>query len=286
MVAYGFDGWPVPTALYDGFLFKLTDAAAPENPSFLLGQWSYTGWPWYYLAAMSFKLPLAFLGLIVVGIAGLARRRLAWPDVCWISLPPLLLIYALSIHYRAQFGVRYLLPAIPFLILIAGAGVAMLIEGGRWSRYAAAALSAWLVLACVLTTPHQLAYFNELAGPVDGHRHVLLDSNLDWGQDLGRLGRYLADNEIDDVKLAYFGHADPAAYGIRYSLPDARYAPGVYAISANYLGGYPYAITYGGAGIQRVLPGQWAWLDRFEPTARVGRSIWIYDLRESAVERR
>jgi hypothetical protein len=130
----------------------------------------------------------------------------------------------------------------------------------------------------VLDRLHHLAYFNELAGGPDGARRILLDSNLDWGQDLGRLKTFLARRGVERICLGYFGHVDPAVYGIAYSFPPTHPASGTCAVSANFLAGYPYGITYAGAQVLRVPPGAWSWLDRYRPVARVGRSIYVFDL--------
>src|SRR5262249_13979265 len=153
------------------------------------------------------------------------------------------LLYFLSFHFGKNYGVRYLLPAFPFLVLLAGIGADVLLRGRR-SAMLLAALLAWQVVACLVTTPHALAYFNELAGSPDHARRLLLDSTLDWGQDLGRLRDYLRANGLDRICLGYFGHVDPALYGIDYSLPPTEPTPGRCAVSANFLAGYPYAITY------------------------------------------
>jgi hypothetical protein len=43
-----------------------------------------------------------------------------------------------------------------------------------------------------------------------------VDSNIDWGQDLIRLKDWMAAHGVDEIDLAYFGTADPRAYGIRF----------------------------------------------------------------------
>jgi hypothetical protein len=167
-------------------------------------------------------------------------------------------------------------------------------------------LAAGRVLAGVLTTaiatlasfPHYLAYFNLLAG---GPRHgwqVLSNSNNDWGQDLKYLRRELEARGETDVRLAYFGHAEPAAYGLSYTVPlpgasgaDAllpgrgrfayTFAPGLYAISANLLVGFPYQVMDHGrwvpAGDTLAEPQQiFAWFRKRPPEAVIGGSILLY----------
>jgi hypothetical protein len=276
LAAYGFSGFPLPAPLVEGVRFQMAASSAGEFPAFLDGKWSQTGWWYYYLVALVLKTPIPSLLLLVAGLVVVARRR----DLhdAWIVLPPLFLLYVLSFHYGKNYGVRYLLPALPFFLLIAGRGVDWALRAGSWGPASVATLLAWQLVACAVTSPHQLAYFNELAGGPDRARHLLLDSNLDWGQDLGRLKTYLDARGLQHICLGYFGHVDPHLYGIDYSFPPIAPTPGLCAVSANFLAGYPYAITYAGERILGVKPGVWSWFDRFRPVARVGRSIWVFDV--------
>ena len=56
-------------------------------------------------------------------------------------------------------------------------------------------------------------------------------------------------------------------------------------ISANYLAGYPYPITYGEGRMIGVKRGAWSWFDRLEPSARIGRSLLVFDVSEEDVRR-
>jgi tetratricopeptide (TPR) repeat protein len=104
-----------------------------------------------------------------------------------------------------------------------------------------------LVAECLTQYPYYLAYFNQLAGgPRNAYKH-LVDSSLDWGQDLCRLKRWLKEHDLDGagkapVYLAYFGTARPSYYHIRATelcRTEPRFpAPlseGVYCISATAL---------------------------------------------------
>ena len=140
---------------------------------------------------------------------------------------------------------------------------------------------AWAAVSSHQSAPHQVAYFNELAGgPVGGFRS-LADSNLDWGQDLPRLKAYVDREGLDVVYLSFFGTARPEAYGIRYQLlpgygqftapPDAVPADAprhVLAVSANNLIG----------SYLEEDPDAYAWLRGRTPTAVLGGSIYVFDL--------
>src|SRR5206468_348874 len=83
-------------------------------------------------------------------------------------------------------------------------------------------------------------------GPANGYRY-LTDSNVDWGQDLKRLARYLQQHRADSpVKLAFLGSVLPSDYGIACEelpsgsegfAPPARLTAGTYVISATQLCG-------------------------------------------------
>jgi 4-amino-4-deoxy-L-arabinose transferase-like glycosyltransferase len=284
LAAYGFSEFPLPTPLLEGISFQLAASSAGEYPAFLNGRWSPTGWWYYYLVALVLKTPLPSLVLLGAGAVAVARRRLRDADL-WIVLPPLFLLYVLSFHYGKNYGIRYLLPAFPFFLLLAGRGVDAVLRADRHGLAVVAALLAWQLAACTLVAPHHLAYFNELAGGPDRARYLLLDSNLDWGQDLGRLKPYLDARGTKHVCLGYFGHVDPHLYGIDFSLPAPTPTPGLCAVSANFLAGYPYAITYAGERILGVRAEAWSWFDRLRPVARIGQSIYVFDVTPDDVRR-
>jgi hypothetical protein len=176
-----------------------------------------------------------------------------------------------------------LLPIFPFIFIFIGQ-----LAQASWRlrpKYALAIaiLLGWLIVGTLTISPHYLAYFNELAGgPENGYR-VLVDSNLDWGQDLPGLREYMKDHNIASVKLAYCGTADPGAYGIDYELlpglphPWWKYSndpevivdpgPGVYAISATAL-----------QGARFQNPDVYAWFRERRPDAVIGYSIFIYQV--------
>jgi len=147
-------------------------------------------------------------------------------------------------------------------------------------------LAAWYIYSSTAIFPHYLAYFNELAGGPDNGYKYLVDSNLDWGQDLKGLKRYMEAHGIERVWLSYFGTARPEYYGITYdylpsyviwnpehvweevfrfdTLPPLR---GTVAISATNLQG-----VYFPAGKTDYF----AFYRRQTPIAKIGYSIFIY----------
>ena len=185
-----------------------------SRPAFLLGERSDHGFAAFFPVSFAVKTPIGLLGLLaiatVLAALGLRRRE----DVfLWI---PVLLYAAVSLTRGINIGHRHLLPLYPFLFVFAARAAAW--AAREWPRRAPAALvaglAAWHVGAALWIHPHYLAYFNELAGgPSNGYR-VLVDSSLDWGQDLKGLKPYMQAHGIPRVKLSYFGTADPAYYAI------------------------------------------------------------------------
>ena len=77
----------------------------------------------------------------------------------------------------------------PLLFLLCGRLFQYMIE--RKSYLLTGALGLWMVGSIVWILPHYLSYFNEfVGGPAKGY-YYLIDSNIDWGQDLIRLHEYL-----------------------------------------------------------------------------------------------
>ena len=112
--------------------------------------------------------------------------------------------------------------------------------------------------------PDYLAYFNELAG-----RHperLLLDSDLDWGQDLLRLADAVRVRRIQSISVAYFGTADiPRVVPADVRLLSAgEHVTGWIAASETFL-----------ANPNPVYAG-YKWLNELTPTARIGRSIKLF----------
>ena len=179
----------------------------------------------------------------------------------WRQLRPWLLrlapLLALGVVYggaaltsHLNIGHRHLLPLYPAVFILAGVAVGTLRISTR-RRLAVAATAAGLQFAAAAGTyPHYLAYFNAIAGgPANGHR-LLVDSSLDWGQDLSRVKPWLDANNSgpapQPVFLFYFGSADPTYYGItarrmpladglKAVVPFVRLESGIYVVSATHL---------------------------------------------------
>jgi hypothetical protein len=280
-LARAVDGMRAAHLLPEGWLWGFVRFFKHQQgrPAFLLGAFSDDGFWSFFPVSFAVKTPIAFLVLVGLAVWLSASRRLrSRADVfLWI---PVALYAAASLSRGINIGHRHLLPLYPFLFVAAGRAAAW--AAMVWPRRAPAAivglLAAWHVGAALWIHPHYLAYFNELAGgPARGYR-ILVDSSLDWGQDLRGLKPYMEAHGIPRVKLSYFGTADPAYYGIACDLlpsylPLPRevvrtFAPGdVLAISATNLQG-----VYLDAADRPMMER----LRREEPVGNVGYSILVF----------
>lgn len=270
-------GW---SAYWEGFQLGVLDrdrVTKAGYPSFLWGRYSPDGFPGYYLFAMLVKCPLPLLLLLAGGLLRLIRRRRR--DELF-HLVPLLAVVVITLPVHQNIGLRHALGALPFAMLLA-AGSATELARRRGGRLLLALLGLWLAAGTLRSHPDYLPWFNELAGGPRGGIHFLDDSNVDWGQDFPGLAAWLRENEVETVRLYTFGNYLRAAsarhYGIAWQPVDVRSEireplPTVYAISAHLLQ-RPSLI--------RGSPLRFDWLQRFEPTAVIGHSIYIYDFRQT-----
>jgi hypothetical protein len=213
----------IPAAPYfEGAFFQYQQSRAP-HAFFLMGMHSSAGWWYYFLVVCLVKIPIATL-ILLAGLV-LARRKMGmpWrPDELYLVAPFVLLFVYLSIFNSIQNGFRYLLPVYPLLFIWLG-NYGVVLRRGVLARAAVGFLATWIIVGSLQTWPDYLAYFNEFVGGRRNGYHWLGDSNLDWGQDLKGLKRFMVQRGIDRVQLSYFGTADPAHYGIAYEyLPSTK----------------------------------------------------------------
>jgi hypothetical protein len=268
---------PLPKAFVEGFDRQKADSDYSEFPAFFMGNWSADGFRSYYLAAFAMKESVPFLILLAAALLSMFRlrgRTLAGKELLLLCYLPVVLFLVLSFLNRLNVGVRYLLPAYPFLCFFV-AGFFHRCRGWQGSRLVLPLIFVLHSFSVLRIAPHYTSYFNELSGGAANGCRYLIDSNTDWGQDLPSLKKYMAEHGIGKIQLAYFGHGLPELYGINYELLTTAPHHGYVAISASLLQGHPYLLTY-------VEPPLLVDFDRFgfmrklQPVGRAGYSIMIY----------
>lgn len=273
-------GVPFPlTTLIQG----LRDLAAHNDRGqamFLLGKAGFEGDWRFFPVGIAVKAPLTLLGFGLAGAWILASRARRTND--WMPAVPLLLgvaVLAVAIPGRINIGIRHVLPVFGVLALCAGVALVASWRMLRWrpdARSAVALIAVAGLLSTARTHPDYLSYFNELGGAHP--ERILVDSDLDWGQDLKRLADTLRARGIDSVAMAYFGSAGPGMYGVRHR--------NAFRVSGDTMSGWfvisqtlrQRGIAYQERGRWILQPSAFDWLDRHEPVARIGKSLLLYYL--------
>lgn len=248
-----------------GFAWQV-EHARRGHLSYFLGQVRPAGSFLYFPVAFLLKTPLETLAAL--GLLAIAAVRAGLPRDAWRALLCAGVFVALLLPASINIGHRYMLPAYPFLAVALGS-----LGTRAASRPAGMALAALLLIRAAAQFPDYLGSTNLLAGREP--ERYLADSNVDWGQDLPRLARWLAARGTPEVALAYAGTDSPEHRGIRFRPAPCTRQPGLYAASINCL-----------VGIQPPRSrGCVAWLRTEREVARIGTSIVVYDVPEAGGSR-
>jgi 4-amino-4-deoxy-L-arabinose transferase-like glycosyltransferase len=273
LVGYDFNVTPY----IQGVLFQQVHAVE-GHLGFLMGQLSAQGWWYYCLVAFVLKTPIPMLiflalALFLLGVH-VVRRAVPLDEIfLWIPIAAVFVFFSVEVR---SIGLRYVLPVYPFIFVLASGAVMSL----KRLRYVLIVPVIWYVVGTVAIRPDYLAYFNELIGGPDNGYRYLVDSNLDWGQDLKGLKTFMDSHGIQRIYLSYFGTDSPDRYGIQYDWLPSFYlknpAPQqtIGVARQRYL-----AISVTNLqGVYMDPPTMYRWLDRYTPIARIGHSIFVYYL--------
>jgi hypothetical protein len=307
------------------------DQSVAGYPVYLNGVMRRSGWWYYYLCTLLYKVPEGTWLLVLLSLLLLVfkrRPREAWADEFCLWTVPVVVLFSMSFLTNINLGLRYVLSIAPYVFIAAGKVVPW-VEGfsglrrriGRTFTLAALGLT---VAGALWIHPHYLAYFNWVSGGPDRVPVRLIDSNLDWGQDLVGLRAWCREHaQGQPVGLAYFGQINPsmdafAQPGDRFDWflppvkpgstvlmprkrgippprvvgPARNLVPGYYAVSASLVYGLPWRLY----DPSPARPDAWApvWnADRdafgyfrlFQPIRAIGHSIYVYKLSQDDVER-
>ncbi len=298
---------------------------------YLDGELKRNGWWSYYPLALVYKVPEGTLALVALSLLVLlTTHRLpeGWADEITLLLIPAVILVSMTLFTDINLGLRYVLPIFPYLLVGVGKLAPWIAAASRIERPIRGAVAgvclAGTIAASAWVAPHYLAYFNWVSGGPDRVPAHLIDSNLDWGQDLVLLRDWWEKTIPNEpLGLAYFGQINPSIFKLRgqpfnWFLPPGRpgsirplsqkpapgligppkkLQPGYYAISATLLYGLPWRL-YDPANPDTV-PEAWspAWnaalpdafgyfRTYFTPIGPpIGHSIYIYHLTEADIAR-
>jgi 4-amino-4-deoxy-L-arabinose transferase-like glycosyltransferase len=278
---------PMPE-LFHGLLFLAVHSRTIPT-GYLFGQLSDQGFLWFYPAALSVKTPLPFLALLLVGTGWLAaqwRRTSLWPALGLLLASAG--IVAVAASGRINFGIRHVLVVLPLgSVAMARASEQWLREASSRRRCVAALCIGALVLSqagiALAARDTALGYVNAFAARDPGG--ALLDSDLDWGQDLFALRRELCARGIQRLSIAYFGMSRLCGQGLPRLDPlvPGRETTGWVAISENfYRQRNYYTLLHDPCDPDswydpvEIPPEPFAWLRRYRPVSILGTSIRLY----------
>ncbi len=231
------------------------------HPAWLLGRRSQHGFWYYYLVAGAVKTPLATL--ILTGVAAIALMKRTWLPLAFAAS-----ILAVASFGSINIGIRHVLPVYIGISICCGIAALYLWQKGarrisqRTARAAVVALLVWQVVTGALCHPDYIAYTNELAG--DRPDRILADSDLDWGQDVGRLAKRLFQLNVPEFTFkitspGYFAAGNDFPRFV--NMPDGAHPrPGWNAVS----------IT------QWRISGEPRWAETATPRERIGRGILFF----------
>ncbi|MFA6193588.1 MAG: hypothetical protein WC726_01870, partial [Parcubacteria group bacterium] len=276
--------------------FMVFGRVAGGNTTYFFGEVTNQSFRAYFPMVFLIKetIPLLILLLfsIAIGITILLKKNLpSFPKKIWTNIKSYLdghiaefsmlsfiaLYWYVSITGNLNIGLRHLFPTLPLMYILIAKQVTVF--GNRitknYRKYFWSIISIliiWLAAETAFAYPSYLAYFNEtVGGSKNGYKYVT-DSNVDWGQDLKRLEKFVSDNDIQKIRVDYFGGGN-----VKHYLADKAIMwhsalgqePGWYAISATFLqNSLYYKITEGTPDYE--------WLRERTPTAEIGGSILIY----------
>jgi len=302
---------PFPMNYIVGIDIQQKDFENFSRPSYMRGKYQAKGWWYYYVYAVLVKAPLGSLLLV----APLAFLRLpkspkrSWGDILILLSPALLIFSVASLKFGFSHHSRYVLPCAPFIFVWLSqlARPARSVVNGslrflngrkkgtgslrcrrlRLLGVTTVLLVGWSIGSSLAVYPHSISHFNELVGgPRHGPKH-LINSNVDWGQDLLMLEKWIEKNAREKpVFLAFYNSYSPFDEGI-LNLEDWPFfegneeiRDGYFAISVNLLYDFPWSLhsTDGEIGImyQRIN----SYLRGVEPVGRAGFSIRIFSTKQ------
>ncbi len=243
--------------------------------SYLFGHSSSGGWWWFYLASLALKTTIGaqFAGLLclVAWLKRSPRGSALWLDAAILAYPALLML-VMSLG-RTQNGIRYIAPLFPFAMLWLGRGVGLLAEAfGPWGPRALVACLALGTVESLAVHPHHLMFFNRWAGGPEGGPRYLIHGD-DWGQDQRNLAEFMKTRSTWRLYYTFYNGV-PGRWGLVWEQAPCQPMSGYYALHAVEL-----------HRPKRMPAGCLDWLTIEPPDARIGYSIYFYQVTRARIER-
>ncbi len=270
------------------------------NTTYFLGETTNQSFWYFYPISFLIKTPITTLILFILSIIGAFKFAVAkainhdnvsflrkfWRTIKnyindnlleFIAISVIAMFFFVGIKGNLNIGMRHILPLYPFLFILCAKYFAKLFGKTNIAlKVFGVLLLVWYAFSNFITYPSYLAYFNEFAGGVKNGYRYTTDSNVDWGQDLKRLAKFVDKNNIDHITIDYFGGSVP-----KYYIDESKITlwhsslgkpHGWFAVSATYYQNSQwYAKTEGQL--------DYTWLNDIKPVEIIGGSILVYNLK-------
>lgn len=237
----------------------------------MLGEFSAEGWWYYFIIAFFVKTPIALIILFLLALFFISKEKKYFSKEAFFLLIPAVLYFIAFMLNNINIGIRHILPIYPFIFVFAATEITtqLVKKKSKFLMTLTTVCILWSVITLLFVAPHYIAYFNEFAGGPDNGATILLDSNIDWSQDIARLEKWVDENNLkqDPQYYAVFS-LEPLAYRnmTAKSMPCSQHM-GLFIVSANEL--YDLGQRYQGC---------LDWLQDKQPTEKIGYSIFIYNI--------
>ena len=305
-----------PLAQYALGALMVTQRSSAGNTGYFLGQVSAAGWRNYFPTVFAIKEQIPSLIFLMIALmfsfvefTKAIFEKSRWPRFLgWIwqhfsefsALCFIIFYWITSSRSPLNIGFRHLLPTLPLTYLLVAYEIKKWWRGeyqrfflSYWEEIkyhfkkfggillktsAIGVLLLWYLVETVSIAPNFIAYFNELVGGAKNGYKYVVDSNLDWGQDMKKLTTFVEQNKINKIKVDYFGGTSPKYYlGEKFEpWSSSKGQPETnswLAVSLTFLQnsqGQPVS------GFKRKAEDGYSWLQDKKPFSRIGYSMFIY----------
>jgi hypothetical protein len=267
---------PIPMPSLPLGILRLLGHNRFGSPAYLNGQISTHGWWYYFPEAIAVKSPVALLaGIVMAMVMRLIgfRKINIWSSAGLVLAPAVFM--AAAMKGNLDIGIRHVLPVIPFLYLFVCAQLAR----GRFVIVAIFLIAVSFIETSVVH-PEYVSFFNfAVGGPSHGDK-FLLDSNLDWGQDIAQLANWMHLDEMREKSYSTRLFLNPVNLlenhlGLN---PEAQNEKpiGYFIISENILHGVLPPSWDDMTG--RDQPQNFDWVKKYPIVKHIGYSIMVYNL--------
>jgi len=221
-LCYRFYAFPL---YFEGITYTFSDIQTRGRASFLFGRYSTSGWFYYFPLAFLIKTPISLILLLISSLYRfiIMKQKNFKLQVIFFAIIVILLAGCFT---KLNIGIRHILPIYPLTILFCGISANRLVtstyqnhtirEYVNFKILLLLVLVLFQIVSVIRNAPHYLSYFNEFVGGGKNGYKYLVDSNIDWGQDLKSLKKFLEKENVEEIYFSYFGAANPTYYGIKY----------------------------------------------------------------------